>query len=148
MGTTVRARATAGLLEYVAARGGGPARVLARAGVALAELADSERMLPVERLVALLDAAAQKLGDDDFGFHFGQQRDLRVLGVLAFAILHAPTVGAALHNLDRYSGFQMRRGGMRFSRLGSVATFTFEISIPDYDACRHYTEANAAMGVA
>jgi AraC-like DNA-binding protein len=147
MGTTVRAGATAGLLEYVAARGGAPARVLARADVALAELADSERMLPVARVVALFDAAAQELGDEDFGFHFGQQRDASVLGVLAFAILHAPTVGAALRNLDRYSGFQMRRGHMRFGRVGAIATITFEISLPDYEACRHYTEATATMGL-
>ena len=62
--TRMRAGAATGILEAVTAGGGSWNRVLAAAGLAPPDLADPDRMLPSERLLALFDAADGELGDD------------------------------------------------------------------------------------
>ncbi len=147
MESSVRVGVASGLAAFVAAGGGSFARVLAEAGVQERELADLERWMPVTRMAGLLNAAGRELRDDSFGLHFGLAREAAALGVLGYAIRHAPTVGAALRNADRFSGFQMQRGRMHFLPAGARPLIRFEITPRDYELCRAYVESTAVLGL-
>ena len=108
MSGKVRAEAPARLLELMAARGGSPERVLAAAGISAADLADLDRPIEIETVMRLVDAAAHEMGDDCFGLHGGSLIDFGVLGMLAYAVLNAPTVGTALRNFERYARSHFR----------------------------------------
>ncbi|HEU4431133.1 MAG TPA: AraC family transcriptional regulator [Myxococcota bacterium] len=147
METNVRVSVTSGLAAFVEASGGSFARVLAEAGVEARELADPERWMPVRRAAALLNAAARELRDDAFGLHYGLRREASAVGVLRYAIRHAPTVGAALRNADRFSGLQMQRGRMHFLPAGGLPLIRFEITPADYELLRWYSESVAVLGL-
>ena len=108
MGGKVRAEAPAGFLQLVAGLGGSPERVLAAAGLSAADLADPEHPIEIETVMRLADAAARALGDDHLGLHAGDLVDLGLFGTLLYAVFNAPTVGAALYNLEHYARSHLR----------------------------------------
>ena len=143
----MRAGAATGLLEAVAAGGGRTERVLAAAGLGPDDLADPERMLPAERIVALFDAAAEDLGDDAFGLHFAETYDFAALGTVSYAILNAPKVHTALANFERYARTQWDDGGLRLEIAGGDARLVLDVGVEGRSCSRHYAEGAAAVGL-
>ena len=145
--TRMRAGATTGVLEAVAAGGGRPERVLAAAGLSLEDLADPERMLPSERVIVLFDAAAAELGDDAFGLHLGETFDFGAIGALSYAVLNAPSVGTALANFERYGKTHWQGGLLALEVSGSEARLSHDVGIAGRERARHYAEGAAIVGV-
>jgi AraC-like DNA-binding protein len=143
----IRAGAAAGLLDAVAAGGGRTERVLAAAGLSVDDLADAERMLPGERMIALFDAAADDLGDDAFGLHFAETYDFAALGTVSYAILNAPQVHTALANFERYARTQWEGGGLRLEIAGGDARLVLDVGAEGRSRSRHYAEGAAAVGL-
>src|SRR5689334_10320891 len=92
LGKMMRAGGAAGVLDAVAGRGGSPGRVLEAAGLTAADLADADRLLEVEQVMDLFEAAARETGDDCFGLHIGTRYAFASVGPLVYAVLNAPTV--------------------------------------------------------
>lgn len=123
----VKAGLVALVLQFVAGAGGDPALVRRRAGLASADILDPDRLVPLARLAAALEAAGEDLGDDAFGLHLGAHFDLDGLGPLSYAVLNAPTVETGLVNLARYVGCLVHgvRGELR--HRGGEASFAIVV---------------------
>src|SRR5437016_1528485 len=147
MSGKVRAEAPARLLELMAARGGSPERVLAAAGISAADLADLDRPIEIETVMRLVDAAAHEMGDDCFGLHGGSLIDFGVLGMLAYAVLNAPTVGTALRNFERYARSHFRGPRISLEIEGHEAQLSLVLDVPDGVPRRQHAEGSAVVGL-
>ena len=98
----VRARALTGFAEVVAAHGGDPRALLARANIPERALRVPEMTFPVERLAHVMELAGEELGLPDFGLRMAQHQDISVLGTVALIAQHSATVHDALLGIARY----------------------------------------------
>ena len=98
----VRARALTGFAEVVAAQGGDPGALLARAGIPGKALRVPEMTFPVERLAYLMELAGEELGLPDFGLRMAEHQDISVLGTVALIAQHSATIHDALLGVARY----------------------------------------------
>ncbi len=142
----MRASAASGVLEGLTDPGQ-RARSLAAAGLGPSDLDDPDRLLEIERVVALTQAAARESHDDCFGLHVGLGWEFAGLGVLSYAVLNAPTVGIALRNLDRYSRFHLQAGKMGLRVRGREAFLYYEIAEIAPGRCRQHVEAALVVGL-
>jgi AraC-like DNA-binding protein len=91
-----------GLDHYLRERGAEPRAILSRAGLAVEDLTDPERRVPLIRFLQLLEICADEIGDPHFGLRFGTQYDPRRAGVVGNVALASRTVRAALQTIARY----------------------------------------------
>lgn len=91
-----------GLDDYLRARGTDPGAILGRAGLAVGDLTDPERRVPLISFLRLLEICADELGDPHFGLRFGVQYDPRHAGVVGNMALASRTVRGALQTIARY----------------------------------------------
>lgn len=98
----IRSAGLRGLRATVAELGGDAER-LARAAELPVEALDSDDVLVPDRAAAaVLELAAHELGAPDLGLRIARRQDLAMLGSLAVAIQHSPTLGDALECTSRY----------------------------------------------
>jgi hypothetical protein len=95
------------LLTHVQSHGGDAAALAARIGLppearVFPERLDDVPPVPIERVIALAEAAAQELRDPLLGINLAAGLPRGVDGVLEFALRHAPTLGEAAERLIRY----------------------------------------------
>ena len=132
-------------------RGGGgwdrPASLRDEAGITPADLANPRRLLDLDRVVILLNAAARELGDDALGLHVGASFGLATLGPFSYAVLNAPTVGVGLANLARYSAaLGQGLGTPPLEVRGETARLEIpRIASSRRNALRHLAEAGLVM---
>jgi AraC-like DNA-binding protein len=98
--------------------------------------------LDIAGIASLLDVASRLLDDDAIGLHFAAGVDFDALGLFSYAVLHAPTVGTALRNMERYSDAVVVGVPLRLD----VETRTASLRFPVWDAgdpqgLRHLDEA-------
>jgi len=135
------------VLEFVAAAGG-PARSLRdEAGITPADLANPRRLLELDRIMILLNAAARELNDDTLGLHVGASFELATLGPFSYAVLNAPTVGVGLANLARYSAaLAQGMGTPSLEVRGETATLEIPaIGSADPETLRHLSEGSLVI---
>jgi AraC-like DNA-binding protein len=144
-GKQMRAGGAAGVLDAVTARGGSSDRVLAAAGLAPDELADADRLLDVDRIMALFEAAARETGDGAFGLHLGTTYDYASIGPLVYAVLNAPTVGVALGNFARYGRSFVQGGAITIARADTQVEFGYALDVADFESCRQHVEGAAVV---
>jgi len=142
---TIRAAAALGALEGFGARE--RAQALAGVGLREADLADPDRLLDLERVLRLTQAAAEAVGDDCLGLHLGASWDLGGLGVLSYAVLNAPTVGTGLRNLDRYGRSHVQGGRITLAREGREAQLRYVLEVADRELARQHVESAAVVGL-
>lgn len=142
---TIRAAVTLGILEGL--DGGRRTAALVRAGLAEAELQDPDRLLDLEAVLRLYQAAAELLGDDCLGLHRGEAWELGGLGVLHYAVLNAPTVGTGLRNLDRYGRSHVQGGRIVLTVEGDEARLDYALEDADPELARQHVEASAVVGL-
>jgi len=149
MGPVIRLNSTVAraVLDFVAAAGGPTTALRDEAGILPADLASSRRLLDLDQIVILLNAAARELGDDAFGLHVGASFGLATLGPFSYAVLNAPTVETGLANLARY--LPALAQGLGTSSLGlDGETATLEIppiGSADPIALRHLVEGSLVI---
>ncbi len=91
-----------GLDGYLRERGADPDAILARAGLAVGDLTDPERRIPLIRFLGLLELCSEALDDPHFGLRFGIRYDPRHAGVVGNVALASRTVRGALLTMGRY----------------------------------------------
>jgi hypothetical protein len=124
------------VLAAVVAAGGSPERVLAAAGLTAEDLADVDRLIDVERVTGLFEAAARETGDDCFGLHLGETYEFTALGALSYVVLNAPTVGTALANFERYARAHMTHGRIAVERRAAEAELIYDLGLGDQEQSR------------
>jgi AraC-like DNA-binding protein len=101
-GSTILGAIVAGHIEAARAYGL-PADDLARkAGIAAADLRDPDARVPLDRWTSLWEAIDAEPAATEFGFWLGGAVTMQSLGVIGFAMQHAPTVRDAFACLDRF----------------------------------------------
>jgi AraC-like DNA-binding protein len=147
LGKMMRAGGAAGVLDAVAAQGGSTERVLAAAGVTAGDLAEPDRLLGVEQVMDLFEAAARETGDDCFGLHLGTTYAFASVGPLAYAVLNAPTVEVAVQNLARYGRTFVQGGAITLERDGSTVRLGYALDVADPERCRQHAEGAAVVNL-
>jgi AraC-like DNA-binding protein len=77
--------------------------LLRKAGLTLQQIDNTALRLSVKKQIKLLNLVAAGLGDELFGFHIGQDFDLREIGMLYYVMASSETLGNALQRAARYS---------------------------------------------
>ena len=91
------------LLLYAAAQRGADAGALCQAAALdAAQLGDPDGRVPIAAMQRLWPLATEATADPHFDLHLAESVHLASLGVLAYVLLHSPTLGAALGQLCRY----------------------------------------------
>ncbi|TWG12674.1 AraC-like DNA-binding protein [Actinoplanes teichomyceticus] len=88
--------------ETVEGLGGDPARYARQAGLPVAALDTDDLLIEDTAIAAVLEIAAVALRCPDLGLRVASAQDLSMLGPLAVAIQHSPSVGDALECTSRY----------------------------------------------
>jgi len=143
----MRAGGVAGVLEAVAVRGGSTQRVLQASGLRPRDLADPDHFVDLEKLLVFLEAAAREVGDDNLVLKLGLSYDPNLLGALAYAVLNAPTVGAALHNLERYAHTLMHGARVVIVQRDAECLFTYDVPVGDRELRRQNAEGASAIAL-
>lgn len=97
----VRAAGLRGFHVLVKELGGDAAALLQRHRVPVS-LQDEEMLVPARKLARLLEDAARVLDCRDFGLRLAAAQDISILGPVAVAIQHSPTIGEAVRIASRY----------------------------------------------
>lgn len=106
------------LAEDLARRGVPPGPLLARAGLGRASLAEEGARVPLDRMAAFFEAAAQATADACLGLRFGLARDARDAGLIGYVGLSAPDLRSALTGLARFHRVFSDAVAIDISRLG------------------------------
>jgi AraC-like DNA-binding protein len=100
--STVPAALVAGNLEAAQAYGLDARSLAAKVGVHDTDLKDPDARIPLERYVALWESISASPRGEDFGFWLGRAMNVRMLGVVGYAMQHAADVRACFRCLDRF----------------------------------------------
>jgi AraC-like DNA-binding protein len=76
--------------------------LLAQAGLEARAINAEGARIPFDKYAAFFELAAEAIGDDCLGLHFGSTRDVRDAGLLGYVGLSSPTVAHVINNLSRY----------------------------------------------
>lgn len=102
MDAMIRSGALRGFGPLVERLGGDADGLLQRYGIARESLADEDALVSLRATSQLLEAAAEQLDCPDFGLQLAGTQDISILGPLAVAMQHSPTVADALRCATRY----------------------------------------------
>ncbi len=123
---TVGAGYARGLLEFAAAKGASRETLLARSGIAAADLQDQDARIPFRRYVALMRAGQALTGDTALGLHYGEAVDIAEVSIIGLIGQASETMAEAFIQLNRYVRLIVEtdnegsgdRFGMKFDRTG------------------------------
>lgn len=144
---TIRAAAATAVFAVIPPGREARRQVLAAAGLAEADLADPDRLLGLEPVLRLMQAAAEAVGDACLGLHLAESWDLGGLGVLSYAVLNAPTVGTGLRNLDRYGRSHVQGGHIALHLSAGEARLHYDLEVSDRELARQHVESAAVVGL-
>ena len=90
-------------VEHCREAGVDPAPLIREAGLTAEEIGREHLRIGVTKQVALLNLAADALGDNMLGFHLAEIAELRQAGLIYFVLASSATLGDALRRAERYS---------------------------------------------
>jgi AraC-like DNA-binding protein len=108
------------------------APLLRKAGLTFQQIDNSTLRLSVKSQIKFLNLVAVGLQDDLFGFHLGQDFDLREIGTLYYIMASSETLGDALQRVARYSRITNEAVHLQYRKMQEVVV-TFEY----VDVARH-----------
>jgi AraC-like DNA-binding protein len=99
---TVSAGYAGNLMQFAVAKGADPALLAERSGIAPDDLADPDNRVPMARYVALMKAARELCDAPALALDLGAEKDFKEISVVGLICYAAPTMGAALIELNRF----------------------------------------------
>lgn len=99
---TVSAGYARALLDFAVSKGADRARLLTRARITAADLADQDSRIPMDRYVTLMRAAKEETGDGALALHFSEGTRLEAFTIVGLISQSAATMGEGLAQLSRY----------------------------------------------
>jgi AraC-like DNA-binding protein len=132
MGPGVRTATLDGYLGLARSAGLDPARILADAGIAVADLAVPDTWVSAAAVSRVLEWSATESGLEDFGLRLAGLRRLATLGPLSVVLSQEPDLRSALTLLCRYERSYNEALRMRLDEDGDLATMRlwFEFGEP------------------
>lgn len=136
----VRASGLRGYSTLMRQLGADPDQFLRRHRINPDLLLDDDALLPLRATAQLFEDSAASTNCADFGLRLADQQDISVLGPLAIAMQHAPTVAAALDMISRYLFMHSR--GMSVSihaeseLVPGAVEVRFDLQVPGRGALR------------
>ena len=106
-----------------------------------------ERRIPLDKYFALVDLAAEVVGDPCFGLHFGAAHAFETAGVFNYIVQNSPTVGAAIANGMRYLRLIIDAAELSLELAGPQAHLVYRVTDPSIAPSRHYAELVIAYAV-
>ncbi len=125
--TRVLSAAATGALDLFARHNGDADTILSRAGIRAEDLGSPLNELNLGQYCAMFEEAARQTGHGNIGLEFGQQFQPRQLGVLGFAAVSAPTLGAAVANLERHFPAHQGQTSFRIVADGDILWLCYRI---------------------
>jgi AraC-like DNA-binding protein len=98
----IRSACLRGFRATVAELGGDAERFAAAAELPVDALDRDDLLIPERSVAVVLEVAARELRCPDLGLRIASRQDITMLGSLAVAIQHSPSLGAALDCTSRY----------------------------------------------
>jgi len=149
MAAMLRAAGLRGFRSLVRRLGGDPDELLLRHGLTPSSLDDEDALLPIRPVGHLLEQSARSLRCPDFGLQLASYQDVSILGPLAVAIQHSPTVRDALQCASRY--LFMHSPAVAFSisdnaASSELAELRYEVLLPGLPPARQAIDLG--LGVA
>jgi AraC-like DNA-binding protein len=137
--------ATTGLLDAISAAGGDADRILQNVGLKRSALANADGFIAVQTFSRVLEDAAIAAADECFGLHFGEQFDPKDIGALAYVVVHSPTIGMAIENIERYLHIHNNAARVSFSIEGERGYFRYGSVQGDIAPGRQHSEYSMAV---
>jgi AraC-like DNA-binding protein len=99
---TVAAGLARGLTEFAVSRGASPAKLLARAGIAVEDLQDVDRRIPFAKYVSLMRAGQALANDPALALRYGESNDMAEISVVGLIAYACETMVEAMVQVNRY----------------------------------------------
>ena len=106
-----------------------------------------ERRIPLDKYFALVDLAADVVGDPCFGLHFAAAHAFETAGVFNYIVQNSPNVGTAIANGMRYLRLIVDAAELSLKFEGSRAHLLYRVTDPSILPSRHYAELVIAYGL-
>jgi len=135
------------LVADLKSRGRDVEGLLAEVGLRESSLTGDGARISFAKHVALFERAADILGDDRLGLHFGQTRDTRDAGLLGYIGLSSATLSDAIANLSRYRRVFSDAMDVRIDDLETRGLLTWEFRDGAANVARQSIEFTAANWV-
>jgi AraC-like DNA-binding protein len=114
--------------------------LLAEFGLTEAEIADPDHWVSTALDIRLLNEAARRARDPDFGLHVAESNSLGSVGLFDYVIAAKPTVGAALETSVRLSGLMSNFAWLTLRVDGDLVYFGRRYQASLRDSSRHASE--------
>lgn len=145
-GPAVLASAATGIAEHVAGHGGDIDRICGRAAVDPGMLGQPTLSLDLSAFVGLFEEAARQTRNDNFGLRFGKAFKPRDLGLIGYASVSSPTLGAALENLVTLFPHHQQSSLMRLAPTeDDLVRLEYRIHVPEILERRQDAELSLGM---
>jgi AraC-like DNA-binding protein len=143
----ILAAAAAGIGEFIGRNGGNPQQVFSDAGVEETSLHDPFLALDLGSYVSMMESAAHRTGNDNFGLNFGQQFKPEMLGLMGGIALASPSLGAAVCNLAELFPYHQQATQTRITREHRLLKLEYRILDSRLIARRQDAEVTLGMFV-
>jgi AraC-like DNA-binding protein len=124
--------------------------LLAQAGLTDSDLGTDSARIPFAKHAAFFELAAEVTGDDCFGLHFAQTREIPDAGIVGYVGLSSPTLSDAYKNISRYVRVASDATVLSTDMLdadGALRWWVTELPSPKPRQCLEFTGAQIVRGM-
>lgn len=125
--------------------GGSVESVFSRAAIRLSDIGSPTNEINLHQYCTLFEQAAHQTGNDNFGLEFGQQFQPHALGLIGYAAISSPTLGAALRNVETY--FPAHQGCSTFHLVADDDIIWLRYQITDPRIANRRQDAELSLGM-
>lgn len=143
--TKVLAAAATGTVSFFEKYGGDIDRIFGCAGLQVDDLSNPLAELNLGQYCALFEEAAKQTGNNNIGLQFGQNFAPKQLGMLGYSAISAPTLAAALINLEQY--FPAHQGQTSFGLIKEDGIYWLSYRIIDRRIKERRQDAELSLGM-
>jgi AraC-like DNA-binding protein len=142
----ILASAATGLPQHVARFGGDIDRICGAVAVDPATVGQPTLSLDLQSFCALFEESAKQTQNANFGLWFGHGFKPRDLGLIGYAAVSSPTVGAALENFIALFAYHQQSTHMALADAGNgLIRLEYRIDVADIVARRQDAELSLGM---
>jgi AraC-like DNA-binding protein len=110
-------------------------------------LSRRDGFIPCARFARILEATAQRTGDEAFGLHFGSRSNPKKLGCLAYAVMNSPTVAAAFETARRYIHLHNEAAQLTFAEDQGIAYWRYTLEKLPLEGSRQFIDYGMAAAL-
>jgi AraC-like DNA-binding protein len=142
----VRAAGFEGYSALVRELGGDPDPLLRQAGVDPAWLENPDHPIPYLAFLSALRLGSQATAAPHFGLLLSRKQRFSMLGAVGFAMREAPTILAAIENLNRFLPVHNQAARTALIVEGDLARWTFDVILRDAPALDQQFDLTIGIG--